>query len=157
MSYAEGTSVSVEQTRAEIERTLRKYGADAFAYAQDGPKAAVMFRLAERQYRFNLLMPDPQDKVFWVYHRGGYAHRRTETEGVKRWEQACRQRWRALLLVIKAKLEATALGITSIEDEFLAQTIMPDKQTVSEWLRPQLEEAYRLGHMPRALLLEDRR
>ena len=35
-------------------------------------------------------------------------------------DQACRQRWRALLLVIKAKLEAVTAGISTVETEFLA-------------------------------------
>lgn len=32
MAYAENTSVSSEKSRAEIERTLQKYGADQFMY-----------------------------------------------------------------------------------------------------------------------------
>ena len=36
-----------------------------------------------------------------------------------RWEQACRQRWRALALVIKAKLEAIDAEISTFEEEFL--------------------------------------
>jgi len=30
--YAEGTSVPADRSRAEIERTLTRYGADQFAY-----------------------------------------------------------------------------------------------------------------------------
>ena len=36
----------------------------------------------------------------------------------------------------------------TIKDKFLAQTVMPDGRTVSEWLRPQLEDAYASGKMP---------
>jgi hypothetical protein len=56
--------------------------------------------------------------------------------------------------VIKAKLEAVAAGITTIEDEFLAHTVLPDGSTFGEWAKPQLEEAYRLGSMPTHLLIE---
>ena len=42
------------------------------------------------------------------------------------WEQVCRQRWRALLLIIRAKLEAVASGITTLENEFLANIVLPD-------------------------------
>ncbi|HWF01594.1 MAG TPA: hypothetical protein VG248_17460 [Caulobacteraceae bacterium] len=60
-------------------------------------------------------------------------------------EQACRQKWRALALVIKAKLEAVSAGITTVEDEFLAQTMMGDGRTVGEVVQPQLEEHLRVG------------
>jgi hypothetical protein len=36
----------------------------------------------------------------------------------------------------------------TIKDEFLAYTVMPDGRTVSEWLQPQLENAYQSGNMP---------
>jgi hypothetical protein len=59
--------------------------------------------------------------------------------------KAIRQRWRALLLTIKAKLEAVAVGITTLEEEFLANVVTPDNVTVGEWIRPQLKEAYETG------------
>lgn len=63
-------------------------------------------------------------------------------------------RWRALALVIKAKLEAVAAGITTIEDEFLAHTVLPDGQTVGEFMQPQIAIAYERGSMPTTLMLE---
>ena len=62
--------------------------------------------------------------------------------------QACRQRWRALLLVIKAKLEAVTAGISTIETEFLANIVLPDNTTAGEWMIPQIDQAYRTGQMP---------
>lgn len=56
-----------------------------------------------------------------------------------------------LALVIKAKLEAVAAGITSFEDEFLAHIMLPSGGTVGEWARPQLEVAYSTGAMPALL------
>ena len=126
--YAAKTKVSVEQTRVDIERVLTRYGADAFGYSQDGPAVRIAFRREGRHYRIDLIMPeDPQ---------------------------GCRVRWRALLMIIKAKLEAAAAGVTSFEDEWLAQTVLPDRQTVGEWAKPQLEEAYRIGAMPKTLMIE---
>lgn len=59
------------------------------------------------------------------------------------WEQACRQRWQALLLAIKAMLEAVAAGIAQFEDEFLAYLVDPTTNgTVGDLLRPQLEQRY---------------
>jgi len=56
--------------------------------------------------------------------------------------------WRGLVLLVKGKLEAVASGIATIESELLAYTVMPDGETVGEWLEPQLNEVYRSGQMP---------
>ena len=42
----------------------------------------------------------------------------------------CRQRWRALNLAIKAKLEAVESGIVTFDQEFLAHIVGPSGQTV---------------------------
>lgn len=59
-----------------------------------------------------------------------------------------RAAWRELYLLIKAKLVALESKRITIKDEFLAYTVMPDGRTVSEWLQPQLEDAYKSGKMP---------
>ena len=53
--------------------------------------------------------------------------------------------------MIKAKLEAIDIGILTLEDAFLAETILPDRQTVADYMRPQIESAYKSGEMPKAL------
>lgn len=63
----------------------------------------------------------------------------------KEWEQACRQRWRALALVIKAKLEAVESGISVFEDEFMANIVLPGGRTVSEEVRPRIAAMYEGG------------
>jgi hypothetical protein len=150
--YAADTSVSTDRSRAEIEATLRRYKADQFGYATNARGATVMFSMGGRHIRFVLPLPDPQAREFT--HTPAKGLPRTSAEAERAWEQACRQRWRALALVIKAKLEAVTAGITTIEDEFLAHTVLPDGSTVGQWAKPQLEEAYRIGAMPQSLLLE---
>jgi len=63
----------------------------------------------------------------------------------------CRQKWRALALVIKAKLEAVESGISVFEDEFMAAIVMPNGRTVSEEIRPRIAAAYESGNMPALL------
>lgn len=155
-TYASKTQVPVERSRAEIERTLARYGAEQFLYGWDRVGAVIAFVVAvdsgqKRQVRFTLPLPDKSDHHFTHHTRG----RRTETETERMWEQACRQRWRALALVIKAKLEAVGAGIATFEDEFLSYTMLPSGETVGEWLSPQLEAAYDpfRGIMPTGLRL----
>jgi len=144
--YAERTDVASDRSRAEIERTLRRYGATAFAYGWDALCATVMFELANRRIRFRLPMPDRNDRVFT--HTPGRGNRRSEEAIDREWEQAQRQRWRALALVIKAKLEAVAAEITTVEQEFLAHIVLPDNSTVGDWAKPQLALAYERNTMP---------
>lgn len=148
MAYAEKTQVSTEKSRAEIERTLQRYGADQFMYGWDQEKAIVGFRMMGRQIKFLLPMPDKNDERFTLTDTG---RERSETAAYKEWEQACRQKWRALSLVIKAKLEAVEAGIAIFEDEFMANIVLPNGTTVSQFMLPQIESAYETGAMPKML------
>ena len=60
--YAENTSVSAEKSRAEIETTLRRYGATGFMSGWQDLQAQVGFMMKNRQVRFVLPMPDPKAK-----------------------------------------------------------------------------------------------
>src|SRR4051794_9343207 len=122
--YAESTSVSVENSRGEIERTLQRYGADSFAYGWEVGRAVVQFSHQGRHIRFVLPLPDKDSPEFTLTPSKKYS--RSEADAFKAWEQACRQRWRALALAIKAKLEAVEAGITSFDDEFQAFIVLPN-------------------------------
>lgn len=149
--YAADTSVSQDKSRNEIEATLKRYGATSFMYASEATAAMIGFRISDRMVKFVLPMPDPNAREFTHTPAKGMA--RSPAEAQKAWEQAGRQRWRALALVIKAKLEAVAAGITTIEDEFLAHTVLPDGSTVGQFMKPQIAVAYERGSMPTTLLL----
>jgi len=151
--YAANTTVPSDRSRAEIEATLRRYGATAFGYAWEGEgashAAAVMFRIANRAVRFRLPMPDPKERRFT--HTGERNISRSRVAAEAEYDKAIRQAWRALLLIIKAKLEAVAAGVVSIESEFLAHTVLPNGTTVGEWVLPQIEQAYERDQMPALL------
>lgn len=144
--YAENTKVGSASSRAEIERTLTRYGATAFGYGWQGNEATVMFEIANRRVRFRLAMPERDSREFT--HTPGKGLMRSPEAAEAAWEQAGRQRWRALALVIKAKLEAVEASITTIEQEFLAHIVLPSGSTVGEWAAPQLALAYERGQMP---------
>lgn len=142
--YASETVVPIERSKAEIERTLTRYGAQEFVSGWDHARAVVMFRMEDRRIRFFLPMPNREN-----YLRGpGGKQKRTEQQVEAAIAQAQRQRWRALALAIKAKLEAVASGITSFESEFLAHVVMPNAQNFGEWARPQIAESYAAKKMP---------
>lgn len=145
--YAANTSVSVSKSKAEIEAILERYGASQFLSGWDVNSAVIGFTMPVgeeyRKVRFILPMPDKSERRFTHHSKGA----RTQDAALREWEQACRQRWRALALVIKAKLEAVSAGISIFEDEFLANIVMHDGLTVSQHVRPKIAQVYRDGNM----------
>lgn len=148
-TYAENTAVSSDRSRAEIERTLQRFGADQFMYGWSGTEAVIAFHANGRRVQFRLPMPDRNDRTFT--HTPQRGNRRSDAQIEAAFEQAVRQRWRALALVIKAKLEAVEAGITEFEDEFLAHIMLPDGTTAGQWLRPQIAASYESNTMPALL------
>ena len=115
-------------------------------YGWDQNRAVIAFHAKGKQVRFLLPLPDRRAREFT--HTPGRQFLRSDGAQQEAYEQAVRQRWRALALVIKAKLEAVEAGITEFEDEFLAHIVLPDGQTVGSWMRPQVERAYQTRLMP---------
>lgn len=147
MAYAEDTKIPVEKSRAEIERMLRKAGAVKFAFMNDELLAVIGFELQGRVIRFNLPLPNLKDKAFnWSGH--AVPRRLSQREGLAKHEQACRSKWRSLMLCIKAKLEAIECGITTFDQEFLAHIVIQGGQTIGEYTIPRLNDAVGKGLMP---------
>src|SRR6185312_13292701 len=145
MAYAKDTSVAVAKSEAEIKAVIRRYGATSFASFETALSAMIAFEMQGRRVVFKLPLPDRQSKQFSETPSGKWA--RSVKQADDAFEQACRSRWRALLLCIKAKLESVEAGIETFEDAFLAHIQMPDGLTVSEHVRPRIAQAYETGNM----------
>lgn len=165
--YAEGTDVSVQKSRDELERCLESHGASAIQVSRDVAtrQAVVIFRLSERMIRLDIRVDvtdlpnakmnkwDTKDERI-VFHREWHAwgaNRRQEWI-VKQLEQREREAWRRLLLLTKAKLEVIADAESTIEREFLADILLPDGSTVHQALAASLAKSYSDGSMPPLLL-----
>jgi hypothetical protein len=148
MRYATQTNVEVDKSRAEIERMIVCYGATATAFMTAIDHAIVCFEANNRRVMFKLPLPRRDAREFTHARVNKHASKpRTLSAATSAWEQACRQRWRALALVIKAKLEAVESGITSFEDEFLAHIVLPDGQTIGDTIKPRLKAICESGTM----------
>lgn len=182
--YAQGTTVSVERSRVEAERTLQRYGATGFGYSWARRREPVPHpedcttchgaRQVERRSVYPQGTPglmacprfclspsvvDPptleREVVQIVFEMQKRAIRLevpmpTEREAggsAKKRDAAVRQRWRALVLVLKAKLEAVASGISTLEAEFLANVVMNNGMTLGQALIPRLSEAVSSGRL----------
>lgn len=131
-AYAYGTKVPVSQSKSEIERILKRYGAGDFMYGSraDG-SAIVAFEAHGRRIRFTVPA----------------AAGRTQTE-VEREE---RRLWRSLAMAIKSKLDIVRSGIATFEAEMLPYTMLADGRTFSEWAESQqgLDAGTMLPMLPR--------
>jgi hypothetical protein len=150
--YAEGTAVSPEKSQQEITVMLRRYGASTVATGISDDRAMVAFEAHNRQIRIIVPLPNPASTEF---HRTPTNLRRDHAGARRAWEAEVRRRWRALMLVIKAKLEISASGIAEFESEWLAYTVLPDGSTVAQHTLPAVERAYVTGQvtdlLPRAV------
>lgn len=160
-NYAEGTSVSVEKSRAELDGLLARHGATQRVMGTDDARgeAVIAFTVAPRgqpqneRRQIRIVLPVPKIEAFATKPAPSNAYdrrprQRDAAEQHKAWEQACRERWRLLCLLVKAKLEFVALGVSSLEREFLADLMLPDGSTVHSFLAKGIAESYQTGNMP---------
>lgn len=134
--FAGATDVPVHKSKADIEGMLAKYGAEGYhsgwqAGTADAPGwDLIEFLWKGRTIRFKIPRPAPTDARVLAY------------KGPKRaeWiEQLNRQRWRVLMLVIKAKLEAVESGVSIFEEEFMPFIVTASGKTIGEILIPRLQ------------------
>lgn len=119
-AYAATTKVPVAKTRLEIDTLLERIGAaQRGTYVDDDKNLAVVgFVLGGAKYRIDVPLP---------------ARPRFSPDlSLAKHEQATRSRWRGVLLLLKAKIEAVRLGLTSFEKEFLADRVLGDGRTVQQ-------------------------
>src|SRR5690242_11938539 len=111
--YAQDTKVPVEQSIAEIRKTVARYGGQQFVFGVSDKQVLIGFTKEGRQVRFQVAQ-DPKQP------------------------QRNRALARSMLLVLKAKLEAVASGVAVFEEEFLGNVVLPDGKLVSHQVRPAL-------------------
>lgn len=144
--FASKTTVDTDRSLAEIKKLLTSHGATKFAYFEAENQAAIAFEIRERRFRFTIPLPNPNAREFT--HTPETKVERAPAKAKEAWQQAVKQRYRALLNVIKFKLVAINEGVTTFEDEFLAHTLLPDGSTVGDWAAEQIKQVYLSGKMP---------
>ena len=157
--YAQNTDVSSDKSIMEIRHTLTRYGASAFMFGEDAlaHRAIISFKMKDKFFKLPVPLPDRNSRDFT--HTPSRGQLRSPEAQEAAYEQAIRQRWRAIALLIKGLLEASESGMEIVVEMILQSLILlPDGQTVGEWMQPQIERAYLSGKMPNFLpMLEDKR
>jgi hypothetical protein len=117
-TYAKGTTVSVERSRAEIDTLLGKYGATQRGIQTSETAAQVAFVIEGKKYRIDVPLPELRE------FRGD----------ARKCEQGCRERWRCVVLLLKSKLQLVQLKMSTVEREFLADMVLPNGRTAGQEL-----------------------
>lgn len=124
--YAENTNVSVESSKGDIMGLLRKHGVKQQAWAMaDDEEDVLQFWLDGKAYRLAVKYPTVPD-IYALYPN----HRDTAT----RQEAEHRRRWRATLLMLKAKLEFADGVLSDSATELMPYLVLDSGQTVREAL-----------------------
>lgn len=151
------TSTAVVNSKSEIEKMLRRYGADAFAVTHDytGGRAQVSFVVPESGEKDAPKVPVriPVD-VQKVYHalygmplKWSGSERVHNPQGYdsKKMEQAERVAWRNLVLWIDAALSTATISLQTITETFFAHAVIgPQGQTAMQWANEMIDPSRQL-------------
>lgn len=149
MSYAKGTTVEVARSRAEIDSLLVRNGATSVGILNDTEKslAAVAFVIKGARFRLEIPLPTNADVARlpkpqgWTWKAPAFR----ETWCANMLAQLHRERWRAVLLLIKSKLEIVRIGLSSVEREFMADLVLPGGQRAEVFMAEAIRRGLEAG------------
>lgn len=124
MTYARGGIVPVERTLSEIGRLVKAAGGSDMTVISSDEQIGCEFILEGLRIR---LTCDLIDKHQTMLDR--LARAMSPTQAGQAHQRMIRERWRAVMLVIKAKLISVNLKIESVQEAFMAQVVTADRQT----------------------------
>jgi hypothetical protein len=104
----------------------------------------VGFQIKDRKVRFTITYPKQAHRP--TRHRGRF----NPEEAIA---QERRRLWRALTLVVKAKLESVESKVETFDQAFLAHIVMPDGRTIAEHLAPEIANILAGGRTGPLLLM----
>lgn len=136
-----GTTVSVDISKARITKLLREYGAEGVAWMDNFQTGAVNLRFVVTRDDGRATAYSITPAAFKEEHRSWDPVKGKESVvTAPNWPRALRllEAW------VKTKLESVAFGLTEMEEEFLAQTVVRDahgeETTVGELVIPAIEQ-----------------
>jgi hypothetical protein len=129
--YAEGTSVPVSRSQGEIAGILAEHGVQRQGWMSGPEGDELNFELRGHLFRFTILRPTAS--LMRQRDGGDYSYP-DNIDWQRKAEQEWRRRWRANVLLLKAKLEFIDSGDTTLERELLPYMLTAGGQTVGELL-----------------------
>lgn len=115
MTYARKTKVDASQSRLEVERLLEKQGCERLGVMTEQTHATIYFERRGWSVQMRIPMPRAEDAPKNV----------SSAPAIRAWVEARRrERWRQLLLVLKAKFCALEEGVETFEETFMAHLVV---------------------------------
>lgn len=155
-AYAEGTSVPVSRTIAELRSVVEKYGGSGWIHAEHEHKAMVGWTYQGRAVRFVIALPTmDHPRVKWMEGDRNRIRPANQRPNAQKAEE--RRIWRSLFAVVKAKLVAVDDGVVGFEAEFLSNIVLPgtDGATIYDGIAGRLDQLLESGDvsglLPRAI------
>ncbi len=122
--YAQGTTVTLAETIADIEQELTRF-------------QAVFTGYAVRRGTLEIEFDDPEGFPYRVV---------MQTDGEK--PQEINRKARSLYAVIKAQLIAVHDGIFTFQQAFMPALVLPDNRRLGEVMQAKITEVYPLKALP---------
>lgn len=142
----------VASERLEEERAKERQRQAELDAANERARAAA----AEAQRLRDVADAEAREKAWLVFRIREVRYRITTGEiqvaRGRKPEAEARRQWRAILLLVKAKVVSIVEGISTVEREFLSDAIMPDGSVLSDHAPKLIENAYREGGPPRLMI-----
>ena len=142
MTYAKGTTVTVDKSQIEIAAIFGRYGVETYGFGQSPGFGLVEFQFADMPISLKVPLPvkpaSPTEKN---------AKTGLSVQTFPKWEADVREAWRALVLFIKAALESCERGIVKPEQAFMAFLVGPDGRTVGDMVLPAYMQSLETGQL----------
>ena len=125
---AAATQTQVSTSQQDIQKTLARYGAVGFGFSTDYEHQTIhiRFEVPRTDAPKERLKVEIPLSIKAVYKRLNAGKNVTSSQVKGKMEQAERVAWRQLHLFVEAGLAAVAVGLQSIEDAFMAHTMVTD-------------------------------
>ena len=140
--YAQDTTVSVESSQQEIGRIFSRYKIDTYVFGATPGQALVQFEAHGFPIKIAIPLPARPGNPRVMNPATGRM-----VDANARWQQEIRSAWRALVLLIKANLEAVDHRITTVDRAFMAYLLAPDGRVLSEHVLPDYRDALTSGRL----------
>ena len=130
--YAQGTTVTVERSRGEITGILASHGVERMAWATEPEGDMLQFELAGHAFRFRIERPTA--KGLWEQWKadGASAAKLKYLPNDDQVAAEWRRRWRANVLLLKAKLEFADGETSTVMRELMPYALLRDGRTLEE-------------------------
>jgi hypothetical protein len=128
--FAEGTAVGVDSSRGEITGILTKHGVQRMAWASEPEGDQLTFELAGHRFLFRIPRPTIAD-LQAQYRADGRDWSRVYDAQAKV-QAEWRRRWRANVLLLKAKLEFAEGEASTVVRELMPYALLKDGRTLEE-------------------------